>query len=217
MGISFGQSTRNLGPRGGGAALAVELPRADRGGHVGGFLAVHRAVVELDHGQQALATETLYVLATTARQRRLLDHLVLDALLVERLLHLETVVEVGVQEREGTAVQLDGHLAPLCRGTEPNASPLPRVLPSSSARRDTGGPCRRRTSSWLIEPMRPFGRVTWTSGSPTSIPRSNSTRRRWKDRSVGTRACGSGRPACLPRFPTGSRPSWRHGTLATEC
>src|SRR3954447_4312332 len=95
------------------AMLSVRLARmleqpagVDRLGHLLRAGAVGRSVLEFDYRQPVLPSELDHVLAAAARQDRLLDHLVFDALVVERLLDLPTVVEIVVNERERAAMKL---------------------------------------------------------------------------------------------------------------
>src|SRR5687767_3514491 len=80
----------------------------DPPGEVGRLLAKHRPVLELEHGQGALARPPLDLLAVPA-QGRLLDDLVVDAGLVERRLHPPARVAGQLVEHEGAAVELEGH------------------------------------------------------------------------------------------------------------
>src|SRR3954454_830434 len=86
-----------------------DAPGADALGHLRRLLAVDLAVLELEDRQLLLAAELLDARAL-ALAEAVLDDLVLDTLLVERLLHAPARVEVGVQERPRAAMELDlGH------------------------------------------------------------------------------------------------------------
>src|SRR6185312_8689310 len=82
---------------------------ADSRGEVLRLLADRRAVIQLDHGQLALAALRLQGVALSA-PRWMLDELVLDPGLVERLLDSPAGVRPS-DPHDGAAVQLDGHLA----------------------------------------------------------------------------------------------------------
>src|SRR5256885_1801125 len=62
-----------------GASLRVELAASDRGRHIRGLLTVGGTVLELDDGQQSLASETLDFLPAAAGPVGRLDEFVIDA------------------------------------------------------------------------------------------------------------------------------------------
>src|SRR5437868_936751 len=140
----LGRSGRRIG-------VAVEEPAgADPLGHLAGFGPVDAAVLELDHRVLALARDLLELVALP-RAQRALDQLVLDALLVERLLHFPAWVRVDLHPLHGAAMELDRHLATLDRppltgnpGVE-RAAPGPRN-PDATQRVARRGLGRRRTT-----------------------------------------------------------------------
>src|SRR5215218_526180 len=92
------------------AALLLELARRDRLGHVLRLLAIDRAVVEFDPGQPLLPGLLDRVLALAPRERRaLVDDLILDLRLVERLLHAPAGMTPDLDPLVLAAVELDGH------------------------------------------------------------------------------------------------------------
>jgi hypothetical protein len=87
-----------------GPSVSLEEPvRPDARSHFGGLRPIDTAVLELDHRQQPLAAQRPYAQPRPLSEA-VLDHVVVDALLVERTLNPPARVEIGVQEGPGAAV-----------------------------------------------------------------------------------------------------------------
>ena len=104
-----------------------QLARPDPLRHVLRLGAVDAAVLELDHGVLALAAEALEVVAL-ARAQRALHELVLDALLVERLLHAPAGMRSELGPDVGTAMELDGHARIVAHAGCATRARIPEVL-----------------------------------------------------------------------------------------
>jgi hypothetical protein len=95
----------------GGAGLAEQPPRPYPYGHVLGLRVVDTAVLELNHRIDALAAQTLKVVAFASANRPL-HELVVDAPLVERPLHPPASVWLNLEPHVAAAMKLDGHAVP---------------------------------------------------------------------------------------------------------
>jgi hypothetical protein len=104
--------------------LFRQAARADHLGKDLAFLPDGGAVLELDHRKRLLTGETLDVL-TLRTAKGLLDELVLDTGLVKSLLRLPAAVAIGLDEAEGTAMQLDGDDGKLTPGVRVCADAAP--------------------------------------------------------------------------------------------
>jgi bifunctional non-homologous end joining protein LigD len=123
------------------AALLVQPAGRDRRGHLLRILAVRGAVLELDRGVLALPGEALEVVALAGPEGPL-DLLVLDAGVVQRLLHLPAGMARELDPPVRTSVKSDRHVATIRLSAR-------RWLPGSrrSARRSRSpgpSPARRR-------------------------------------------------------------------------
>src|SRR5690348_16164754 len=91
------------------ALLLHQLPVANRLRHVLRLLAVPRAVLELDRGIRGLTCSFDDGCASLPARPRAFDDLVVDALLVERLLHFPARMSVGLRPQARATVELDRH------------------------------------------------------------------------------------------------------------
>src|SRR5439155_18258364 len=89
------------------------------------------AVLELDHGQLLLAGHALH-LGAAAAQQRMLDELVLDAGVVQRLLRLPAGVR-ALDQRPLAAMQFHGHVTIVPFRTATNQSPSSSTSPPPSS------------------------------------------------------------------------------------
>ena len=136
------------------AALRIERARRDRRRHVLRVLAVHRAVLELDHRVLPLSAQLLELVATALPERPLHD-LVLGTGGVQCLLHPPAWMPVDLHPHVRAAVELDGHSILVSTGG-------PRAWCSSASRRPapSPGPSRSRTRrSTRGSPTWPPGRL----------------------------------------------------------
>src|SRR5581483_7672608 len=104
-------------------AGVVQLTRADPFDHVARLLAVHAAVLELDHRVEALPAEALELVAPTAADGPRDNH-VLDARGVELALDTPARMPRDLDPEVRAAMQLDGDDRTLRRRREPR----PHVL-----------------------------------------------------------------------------------------
>src|SRR4051794_1850835 len=88
---------------------ALQGPGLDPVDQLGGLLADHGAVLELDRRQDVLPGQ-LDVLGPLATAVGMLDELVVDARLIERLLDLPARMDADLDPHVAAAMELDGHL-----------------------------------------------------------------------------------------------------------
>ena len=135
-------ATRQACPSGMPGAVAIRTPRVDL------------TVLELED-RSSFAGPRRRALALA---EAVLDDLVLDALLVERLLHPPAGVEVGVQERPGAAMQLDLGHARQPNGSGLSTEPLRSYPQCHGARISWPGTSRAPCSGSASSPAASFQR-----------------------------------------------------------